>query len=146
MAPKNFSLSSLVPIEELTFTDDAPGGDGAVYACRTPGEFDSFEYAKLAKLQSDIPQIIATIGTMQEQAQIGEAIVLLDTTLVDLFTLIVPELPEMRVKRIPTAAKIKFFQWWQQERPQGPKAEDQQKVAKIQRGKRSPASARPTQG
>lgn len=143
MAQKNFSLSSLVPIEELTFTDDAPGGDGRTHVCRTPGDFDSYEYAKLAKLQDDLPKIIAQIGTMQDQAQIGEAIVLLDTMLINLFALLVPELAEARVKRIPTAAKIKFFQWWLQERPQSPKAADQTRTAArvrtVQRGRASRA-------
>jgi len=141
MAQKNFSLSSIVPIEQLAFTDDAPGGDGAVYTCRTPGDFDSYEYARLAKLQVELPQIIAQIGTMQEQAQIGEAIVLLDGILVDLFALLVPDLPEERVKHIPTAAKIAVFRWWQQERPESPKATG---AAKPPRGKPSRGSSAST--
>ena len=141
MTQKNFSLSSIVPIEQLTFTDDAPGGDGVAYTCRTPGDFDSYEYAKLAKLQGELPQIIAQIGTMEEQAQISEAIVLLDGILVDLFALLVPDLPEERVKHIPTAAKIAFFRWWQQERPESPKAAGPAKVAQrsTPRGKASRA-------
>lgn len=143
----NFSLSSLIP-EGPTFTDDGKGGDGTVYEVLLPADFDSFQYARMAQLQEELPKHLQTVAALGESGpEAAQAAQLLDSVINDFFHLIVPDLSEERVKAVRLGHKMEFIRWWRQ---QLPKAADQAKAAqrlgelkgraktKTPRGKRSP--------
>lgn len=150
----NFNLSSLIP-EGLTFIDDGAGGDGTQYAVRLPAMFDSYEYAQMAKLQDELPGHLKKIASLGESGpEAAQAALVLDGVINDFMQLLIPDLPDERVKRIALGYKLEFIKWWKQQLPAQPKAADQAKAAqrlgevrgraKTARGKRSPDSSTST--
>lgn len=150
----NFSFSSLIP-EGPTFTDDGAGGDGTQYSVRLPAMFDSYEYAQMAKLQDELPEHLARIASLGDSGpEAAQAALVLDGVINDFMKLLIPDLPDERVKRIALGYKLEFIKWWKQRLPAQPKAADQQKAAqrvgeaqrraKTPRGKRSPDSSAST--
>ena len=151
--PNNFSLASLVP-EGPTFTDDGKGGDGQTYDVSLPADFDSYQYARMAELQEELPDRLLQIAALKEKGpEAAKAALALDQTVNDFFQLLIPDLPEARVKAIKLGHKLEFIKWWRQQ-VQQPKAADQQQAAarvgevtgraKTRRGKRSPDSSAST--
>jgi hypothetical protein len=144
--PPTFSLGELAP-KPLRFRDDGEGGDGQFYDVRTPLMFNDLEQARLASLQQTLPQQLAEIGTMADQEQIAEALSLLGGILNDFVRLLIPALPEERLKSIGTASKIAFIKWWTAETKKsgeataGNRKQRRAERAKTPRAQRSPASS-----
>lgn len=155
MSDRNFSLAAIIP-QGLTFTDDGAGGDGAQYQVRLPSMFTSYEYARLAELQTSLPEQLAAVANAREQGpESGQVMTLVDQAINEILSLLVPDLPEQRIKAIPLGYKLEFMKWWKGQLPTQPKAADQIAAAarvgevqgrapKTRRGKRSPDSSAST--
>ncbi len=150
MAQKNFSLAALLP-EPITFTDDGADGNGQAYAVQTTALMNSHDYAKLGQLEDTLKKQIAAIA-VQENADMNDFAVM-STTLDELFSLLIPDLPEERVLSIGTGLKMEFVKWWRREvqgagEQQAGNRKARRAVAatrpKTPRNKRSPASSTTT--
>lgn len=109
---KNFSLSSLVP-DPSTFTDT----DGKKYDVRTPKLLGAVDYAKINRLQRDLPKSLEKLTEVDaEDVDAAErAAQEVDDHLNAFVKLLVPELPMERIRKIEFGYKTAFLDWWRSE-------------------------------
>jgi hypothetical protein len=147
--PSEFSLSNIVPAEDITFKDDRFGGDGTVHRCRSRAEMDAHDLAKLHKVQADmrLNLTITQTGKSSKGVTVEQAANNLDRAVHQFIVMLIPDMPADRVKAIPTQVWYQFMQWWreQQAKPvhqaddQG-EAEGSQETQPTKRARRSRAS------
>jgi hypothetical protein len=121
MSNRDFRLSDLIP-EPLTFTDDAYGGDGAVYDVLTADLLSEVDLAALTRLERRAAQAFAQERPEEALSAFNEMIALL-----------IPALPRERLAAIPLAFKTRFLEFWR----------DQHPAPKAGRGKAAPPTPAP---
>lgn len=110
---RNYSIVGLLP-EPLTFTYT----DGTIYDVRTPEMFDIEETDQLERIQREIyaaqrefnraKQSQNQKAQMQVAARMGQQLELC-------IKMIMPELPESHLRRIPLNEKLGIVTWWGEE-------------------------------
>ena len=127
---KSFSLADLIP-SPLTFEDTAFGGDGAIHTVKTWDLFSSEDIATLMRFHNDIGVAFAANDAAKAERLINQ-----------LLSMLIPTLPQERLKAIPVTFKGKFLEWWEAEQPK-PEQSPKSKRAASSRGKK-PAPSSPT--
>ena len=133
MTKKAFTFAELIP-EPLTFKDEAFGGSGEIYAVRTGEMLSIQEVVALDRVETDLKRALAG------ENNTSEAIEQIEIMTDRLITLVIPDLPEERRKRIPFAYWMRFLEWWKEQQPEPPQGEA---VAErtLRRARSSPSSA-----
>lgn len=131
----NFSLSSIIP-ESLTFTDDAHDGDGKVYIVRRAAEFNSFDFVAHQRLQADLTDSQLQLG--QKDSDAIETMKVLERVADEFVRLLIPTMPEDRLKTLALVWKMAFIGWWNEQQPKaavGGNRASRRTAAKTARGK-----------
>lgn len=115
--------------------------DGAVYEVRTARMFGTNAYARLAWLQSELPDAMEELQNSEgDDEKILPAARRLDQVVNEFFQMLAPDMPLDRVYELALADKLLFIQWWQQEE-QKTTPRGEAVTARPIRGKRSRGSS-----
>lgn len=126
----SFRLSDLVP-DPMTFTDDAYGGNGAVYEVLTADLLSEAGIAAMLHQERRMAQSFAVDRSAEALDAANK-----------LIGILIPALPAERLTLIPVTFKVRFIQFWQENQPQAPKATAATpNQTPTQRGRRSRVSS-----
>jgi hypothetical protein len=141
--PSNFSLASIVP-EHDTFTDL----DGKEYNVRSVREFSAIEMTEVARLERKVRKAqkrVEDSAEIEDDEQSDKSLYKAQDLLTDaingIVAILVPKLPEERVREIDFAYKFHFMEWWKNQQPQAPAADPNVNGGSLTPVSSSPASS-----
>ncbi len=123
MPGANFVLSEIVPDVELTFTDDAHGGDGTTYPVLARSDIGAEDFANMRRKLAEMNKNIKVVRT-GKGGNVDQATIEMSRAIDEVIQWLIPGMPLERVNALPIRYKAAFVTWWREQQPAATQAEE----------------------